>query len=113
MKTLDYVKSQLQDAIKLGESELSKREAKQCEKEIKHLYSCQLYLETNPTEEFITKQQKDVINKIKAINGGYQKWCSANTKERDSTSNPKAKYNTMMGLKNLKAQLSTLNYLLS
>jgi len=56
MKTLEYVKQQLQDAIALGETELSKREAKQCEKQIKHLYSCQLYLETNPTEEFVIKQ---------------------------------------------------------
>ncbi len=83
------------------------------EKQIKHLYACQLYLESSPTEEFITKQHDDVKRKIKVINGGYDSWCRANPKERDSVANPLSKYRSLMGLKNYKAQLVTLSYLLS
>lgn len=111
MKTLEYVQQELQDAIKLGETELSKKEAKLCEKRVKHLYSCQLYLETNPTEEFVQKQFEDVKRKIKIINSGFQQWLQNNRKEADA--NPKSKYHTLMGLKNYKAQLNTLDYLLS
>lgn len=112
MKTLEYVQQELQDAIKLGETKLSKKEAKVCEKRIKHLYSCQLYLETNPTEEFVQKQFEDVKRKIKIINSGFWQWLQNNQKEADGGANPKSKYNSMMGLKNYKAQLNTLDYLL-
>lgn len=112
MKTLEYVQQELQDAIKLGETGLSKKEAKVCEKRIKHLYSCRLYLETNPTQEFVQKQFEDVKRKIKIINSGFHKWLQNNQKEADGVANPKSKYNTLMGLKNLKAQLNTLDYLL-
>lgn len=113
MKTLQNVKDELLVARKLSEQELSKKEKSKLEKELKHLYACQLYLESDPTQTFLEKQQKDLKHKIKIVTSGFSTWCSNNPKERDSCKNPKSKYNTMMGLKNFKEQLRTIEYLLA
>jgi len=114
MKTLESIKSEIAIDRKQAEKEdLTKREAKQIEKRIKKLYACQLYLETDPTETFIQKQKADVSKKIKIINDGFSDWLKNNAKESDGCKNPKSKYQTYMGLKNLKAQYLTLSYLLT
>jgi len=112
MKTLESIKNELAMLRKEAEGQLSKRESKALEKRIKGLYACQLYLETMPTQEFIEKQKTDVSKKIKSISAGFDKWLSSNPSESDNIKNPKSKYNTLMGLKNMKAQLVTINFLL-
>lgn len=114
MKTLDYIKGEIAAIDKqTANEELSKREAKQLEKRRKLHYDCQLYLETHPTEEFLLKQKKDCKKKIDFINGNFSTWLNNNAKEAEAVKNPKSKYHTVMGLKTIKSQLATLNYLLS
>lgn len=114
MKTLESVKSEIESLQKEAATEgMLPRFIKKIEKKVKLLYQCQLYLETNPTKEFIEKQKADTSKKIKVINDGYKDWLNNNAKEADGCKNPKSKYQTYMGLKNIKAQYLTLSYLLS
>lgn len=112
MKTLESIKAELGVARKLAEKQLSKSEEKRLDKELKMLYQCQLYLETEPTKTFLEKQKTEVTRKIKIVNEGFDVWMRNNQKECDGVKNPKSKYYSLMGMKTLKLQLNTLNFLL-
>ena len=113
MKTLEKVQSEISALQKEADTpNLPKKDYKKIEKKVKLLYQCQLYLETNPTAEFLEKQKEDLKKKLKAIDAGFLQWSSNNPQEANSVKNPKSKYNSIMGTKNFKAQLLTLQYLI-
>ena len=112
MKTIDDINTEL-DRLRDDTKNLhSKREREKIAKKCSVLYLCKLYLETNPTLKFIEKQKAEVKRKLDFIDEGFNQWAGSNPKEAN-VNNPKSKYNSLMGVKVLKAQLKTLNYLLS
>lgn len=112
MKTIDEIDSELDKLRDEAKNEDSKRLKEKIAKKCTLLYLCKLYLETTPTLTFIEKQKAEVKRKLDFIDEGFDQWAGSNPKEAN-VNNPKSKYNSLMGVKVLKAQLKTLNYLLS
>lgn len=113
MKNIEQVKKEIAELQKEGEELRGTKMYKRIEKKVGALYKCQLYLESNPTQEFIEKQKADLKKRLKIIAAGLSVWLRENPQEGNSTKNPKSKYNTLMGVKTIKQQLATLEYLLS
>lgn len=110
MKTLEEVKKQITDLREEAKG-LGKKEAKKICKRLGLLYSVQLYLETSPTQQFIEKQKDNLEYKVKVINDGFSTWRNNNPKD-SNVNNPKSKYNSYMGLRQVREQLATINYIL-
>lgn len=78
-------------------------------KQIEQLRQYRYYLETHPTERLLTHQRDTLKRQIGVLEGRYSQWASIHgTKHK----NPKTAYQTEVGMKQLRAQVRALNYLL-
>lgn len=77
--------------------------------ELAFLRSCKIYLESEPTEEFVASE----IERVKAIiiskNEQFEQWKANNS--QNPKDNPTAVFRRMMNLDNLENQLFTLTFL--
>jgi predicted O-linked N-acetylglucosamine transferase (SPINDLY family) len=72
-----------------------------------------LYLKTNPTEEQIQKQLVSVQTKIKILSERFDAWLKNNSQNFKSRFAALAYYDKINDLPRLKAQIASLEYLLS
>lgn len=115
MKTTLEVKNEIEkNRIELKEypKDIFKSKHNKITKEIKRLYSMQLYLETNPKEEFIKADLKRLRARKKNIDEGFAAWLE-NYIPSKVGANKKSIYRKEMGLKDIEAQIKNLSYLLS
>lgn len=97
------IETMFQDQGRFKKSELSR-----ARKLVVLLRSVSLYLESNPSEDFINSMLVDLEKKLKNINDNYPKWIPPDR----SVKNIRAAYDTEMGTKKVKAQIKTLKYIL-
>lgn len=113
MRTIEAIRKEIQEEEKFAATpNATKRQMEKSAKRIENLRACILYLETNPTEQFMNKQLTQLKKNVDVINSGFGAWRRNNPKDAE-VSNPKSKYETMMGMKTIKAQIKNLNYLLA
>lgn len=112
MKTIQEINSDIKEIMAEFNYEGESRQAKKARKKLALYKKCIYYLEANPRIDFIHNQIQMVNKNIESIGMGFTGW-KQNTPagEFRSYKNPKAVYHRMMGLKNLKDQLSTLKYI--
>lgn len=92
-----------------------KQHKKDTEK-IGFLYKMQLYLESNPTEEFVRAQVKELEAKLSRIEEAYPNWratLQSKPKGEGDEKIAKARYHKEMGVSDIKQQIKTLRYLLT
>lgn len=112
MKTIQEIQKEIVDIEKFCATDrATKRQMASGAKRIENLRSCIMYLETNPSQEFMLKQLAQLKDKVSIINSGFSSWKSNNPKDAE-VNNPKSKYETMMGLKTIKSQIKNLNYMI-
>jgi hypothetical protein len=105
MKTINEIK----DLIELRIAQLNdegKKGVKKLDDDIVLYKKCLMYLESSPSEEFVTKQHETLVNKINKIN----QLCE----ERQlATSKDKTEYKNALGMKELKEQLKYIEFIIN
>lgn len=83
-------------------------------KRIEFLRLCKSYLESNPSEEFLKKDEERILNRMKLIHEGFDAWL------KNGEEKPKVKkredlktiYEKKMDMPSLREKLATLKYIL-
>ena len=83
---------------------------KKAEKRVLFLRKCAAYLESGPKEEFIQKSIGDLRLRLISISEQYKVWKEAGNGA--GKANPYTVYKREMGVKKIKDQIATLNFLL-
>ena len=111
MKTVESVTQEINDALKSITKDSGKAEVDAVKRDVAFLRQCKRYLESSPRKEFIEAQKVEIERRIELIPSHYKEWQFGKvlTKYKD----PYRAYQTEMNYSGLKAQLKTLNYLLS
>jgi len=82
--------------------------------ELKVQKNCLLYLETEPTEDFVKKQLAETVKRKKIVIDGFFAWTKSITDHNGATeSKLKSRYNTLFGLKKLTEQVKYLKIILN
>jgi len=93
---------------------LKKMEVSKIKKRYEFLKICKMYIESNPTHEFLHKEKDRLQNKINLINAGYkpdQKLIDRGFKKEEQKEHKD--YNKIMGIAKFKEQLKGIQYLIS
>ena len=111
MKTLQQVTQEitflakdLKKAIDSNET----RAARGLQIRIDQLRFFKLYLETNPKPETVIKMRDDVLKRISILEARFGMWSAGKSEDNNVL---RARYNSMMGIAELKNKLKALNYL--
>lgn len=111
MKTIDEINIDIKEVAEELSQQFKGSKKTALKKKIVMLRQCRSYIESAPRPEFILEMKKDCKAKISSAEDHFFEW----VKDSNNTvncKNPKSKYNTLMQVSSLKAQLQTLNYLL-
>lgn len=111
MKTLSNVNLEIKSIIDSHQdkTKFTKKELKKAKADIKFLSEIRNYLETNPSESTILKQQSELKSRLKVISDRYPQWISNNTPK---TSKPISEWNRMNNVPMLRRQLSNIKFIL-
>lgn len=112
MKTVDEIKHERSELIKHARN-MGTRERKRAGKRLIFLKDIMDYLESRPNEEFIKNQIDKLSKRKKNIDEGFPKWSGHDEYKGKTTTSLRAIYRTETGWKTIKAQIETLNYILS
>jgi hypothetical protein len=111
MKTINQINGEIHRLATekaLAESANNKRKVSRLSGEIEQLKFYKLYLETNPREKTVIKMRDDTARNIKILEGRFEMWLAGKTGERGAL---RARYESQVGLGELKHRLKALNYL--
>ena len=111
MKTLQQVTQEityLAKDLKVATDAHETKTAKGIQAHIDQLRFFKLYLETNPKPETVVKMRDDTLKRISILESRFGMW-SAGKSEANSVL--WARYNSLMGIAELKHKLKALNYL--
>lgn len=116
MKTIIEIKSEIEQilTVHFDQRKFKKKELDTAKKRLKLLNSTLMYLETNPSTDFVLSESerlKGVIDRINN-NSNFANWKQA-TPGAYKLKNPISAYRTEMNLKMLKDQLKTLEFIQS
>lgn len=111
MKTVNEITKEIDEAVRSINKNSLKAELDAVKKRVVFLRECEMYLESGPREEFILQQKSEVERRIELLPTHFEGWKTGKvlTKYKD----PYASYCSEMGLSNMKAQIKTLNFILS
>jgi hypothetical protein len=111
MKTSEQIQTEISEAVRSINKDSGKAEVDAVKRDVVFLRQCLRYIETTPREEFIQSQRNEIQRRIDLVPTHYEAWKTgrALSKYRD----PYKAYCTEMKLSDMKAQIKTLDYLLS
>lgn len=111
MKTVQQIEEEITEIIRSIKKDSKEAEVKKAERDVIFLRQCKRYIETSPREEFIKSQREEIQRRIDLIPTHFEAWKTgrALSKYKD----PYKAYCTEMKLSDMKAQIKTLDYLLS
>ena|SRR5664279_490468 len=111
MKTVKEIDQEISDILKSLKKDSKEGEVKKAKRDVAFLRQIRLYLITDPREEFIKSELNEVQRKIDLIPTHYEGWKVGKTltKYKD----PYAIYCNEMHLPDLRAQIKTLEFILS
>lgn len=90
----------------------AKKETKRINKRLEFIKTIEMYLQTNPTEEFVQKEFDRLTNRLRAIREKEPKY-PENEAYVPYWKQQVAAYNKTMGVSDVQMKLSTLKYLLN
>ena len=111
MKTPEQVKKEIEELILQKKDAKTYRALKKINNKIEDLKTIVLYLETNPSEEFIKSEKARLEKQVDAIEDNFQKWLNSGSSRRHSEKPLKVYYKEMK-LEEVTKRLKTINYLL-
>lgn len=79
MKTIKKIKAEIKVLQKTDTTDLSPGQMKKIHKEAEQLNQYKLYLETNPSEEFLKKQHTELSAKLDKIDESFANWYNNNS----------------------------------
>jgi len=116
MKTITEIQKEM-DSIKVdmmsNTKNISKSDKTKLKKRHQFLTICKMYLESNPTEEYLVKEKERLNSRVTAINKGYvpdKRLIEAGLKKEERKEH--ADYNKIMGLTKTRNQLQSIKFLL-
>lgn len=105
MKTVDEIKKETLDLILFSDTIKDVKAKKKIANRVEFLNTCKLYMEHNPTKEFLKKEKLELEEKIKQIDTIFiMKYYEKPQKEA---------LKNELDYKKLKLQLKTISYLLA
>jgi uncharacterized protein Veg len=121
MKTAKEVEKQIKENVKILvqinkdideriEIKRNKSRAKAIKKENQLLRQCELYLKSNPREDYLKTELQTIKDRRTSIESHFGEWVDFN---RGKFKNLNSAYKTAMGIPKLLMQIKTLKYLLS
>jgi len=115
MKTKESIQNEISALQSKGanKSLFTPSEYKALGRRVEFLRTVLNYLQSEPRMEFIEKQKADLENKLKLIDDGFKKFIDFRPKDNKDTKQVISEYESQMGVKHIKSQLKTLNYILN
>lgn len=113
MKTLDQINKLLAEASKQATRELTKKETNNLVRELAKLMNAKMYLETNPSEDFIKSEFEELKKRKEQIDKDFQKWLRFTPQGDRTPTQSKSAYRTEMGYKKVRSQISFMEFILS
>lgn len=115
MKTITKIKALIKD--NLAELEvpgvvITKRAQNAIIRKDKFLKEILMYLETNPKLEFLNKEKERLSTLIIAKESQFERWSKNICDKSLEVSKRKSTFDRELGIKNLKNQLKTINFIL-
>lgn len=111
MKTKDLITKEITAAFPKN-ADRGDKEYKAAEKRVLFLRRCVLYVETQPTKEFLKKQLNERIALLATIQTRFGAWSELNYQEGDTPSKQKARFNSVFEVKKIKDQIMYMRYIL-
>lgn len=115
MKTKQEIQQEIDSREQLGAKDGVDRESKEYKKsqrEIIFYRDCLRYLESEPTQDFLSKEKVRLEKKLSLIKSGYPNWLHITLKTVYGDTAPETYYNRIMEVSKLKGQLDIINFLL-
>jgi BMFP domain-containing protein YqiC len=107
MKTLNQVREEIDRLMKVGANTRDRSEKNSIRKRLQFLRPVAMYMETNPTEESVSRQLNECVKKMdviqKEFDHTYPSYCDTKTK---------SEFMKGKDLPELKKQVKVLQYLL-
>lgn len=108
MKTIKRIEVETEECRKAMRDADSSRQ-KTLNGKLLFLKQCKMYLETEPSEEYLKKEKLSLELKINAIEERFGSWTAGRSGGQTELL---SKYHSESGYNNLRVQLKTLKYLL-
>jgi hypothetical protein len=111
MITIDEIKARRKRILD-SQKDMEKRELSAARKDMECFKYCILYLEGNPSEDFVKKQLKEVQTRLKKIKDGQMAWISSHRKSGQTDTQAKAFHAATFETKKMTLQIKYLNFIL-
>lgn len=112
MKKLKTVTNELKELIREASAAKDPKIKRKLKLKIPFLRMCAMYIESNPTNEFVEGEILRINNRIELISDGFEYWASLPREESLSGSKLLTFYYKEMGVPKLRRQLQALRFLL-
>lgn len=119
-KDIKSVKQEMADAAKEMNKLLitpstfkyNKKRYKDLEKQLESATVCELYLRTEPSEDFVKKEKSRIGDRLKAIDNGYKPPHNYESMPKKELTKIRRQYDKEYQVSKLKAQLKFLEFIL-
>jgi len=111
MKTTEQVKKEIEELILQKKDAKTDRALNKINNRIDFLKTIVLFLETNPSEEYLLSKKLKLEKQCDAIEDNFQKWLNSDSSRRH-LEKPLKVYYKEMKLDDVLKRLKTINYLL-
>lgn len=112
MRSIKSVEKEIREIERENFSKQKKSYKSKQLKRLSFLRTCNMYLESNPSVDFINQEIKRISSRIELLEKGFDVWKELPRKKVVSDRGLITFYRKEMGIPNLKIQLSTLKFIL-
>lgn len=113
MKTLKEIDAEIATLEKDFDVSLTKSQFTRLSNKIESLKSFRRYVESNPSETFVTSEKKRLTTLLENIESRYVRWTKEMAPKNTDPKKWRSIFNQETGFAKAKKQLKTINYILS
>lgn len=118
MKTVQQIKEEVNSLIenhkeKERKAATSKKKVPSIKSKLDFLKMCRLYLETNPSPEFLKSEVKRMEDIVSSKESQFKEWTVPHELKSQSINKQKAAFFREVGVSDIKKRIKTVKYLLS
>lgn len=113
MRTPQEIEALIKTEVSLNSKmQLKKSQKNSVNKKIYELRQAKRYMETNPSEEFVKKNVKDLKKELSIIENRFGAWCVIHPELSANEAVAKRKYNYLFEVNKKRVQIKWLTWLL-
>ena len=112
MKKLKTITDELKELIREASAEKDPKVKKKLKLRIPFLRMCVMYVESNPSDDFINSEIERINNRIEKISDGFEYWKTLPREKEVGDKKLLTFYYKEMGVPKLRRQLQALRFLL-